>query len=101
LALLGCALLLAAPAYRSLISERSPDWIRQLMGPAAALLFAALAYAAFRSDLNHAVYLGGWIGGAGSGRLLFSREAVAVAALGSILLCSLVALAVAWRVRAR
>ena len=96
----GCALLLAAPRYRSVDSPVGLVW-RQAGAVAAAALFAVLAYAAFRGDFVQATYRGGEIGTAAIGRVLFVHDALATEAVGALVLVALVGATAAWRVRER
>jgi NADH:ubiquinone oxidoreductase subunit 6 (subunit J) len=96
----GCALLIAAPRYRVVDSPAGLAW-RQAGAVAAAALFAVLAYAAFRGDFVSATYRGGEIGSAAIGRVLFAHDALAVEAVGALVLVALVGATAAWRVRDR
>jgi NADH:ubiquinone oxidoreductase subunit 6 (subunit J) len=96
----GCALLLAAPAYRVVESVTGGIW-RQLGAIAAAALLAALAYAAYRGDFHHATYFGGDFGTAAIGRRLFAHDALATEAVAALVLVALVGATAAWRVRDR
>ena len=93
----GCALLIASPRYRVVDSPVGFVW-RQAGAVAAALLFAVLAYAAFRGDFVRATYRGGEIGTAAVGRLLFAHDALATEAVGALVLVALVGATAAWRV---
>ena len=66
-----------------------PRWSAQLGALAAAALFLVLAYAALRGDFVHGSYPGGWFGAAFLGRLLATRDALALQALGFALLVGL------------
>jgi hypothetical protein len=74
---------------------------RQLAAVGAAILLAALAYAAFRGDFAHVTFNGGFFGSAAVGRLLFARDALAAEAVGALVLAALAGLTVAWRVHDR
>ena len=93
----GCALLLAAPAYRVMDVTVGGLW-RQLGAIAAGGLLAVLCYAAWRGDFVHATFYGGAINSASVGRLLFARDALATEAL---ILVALVGATAAWRLRDR
>jgi NADH-quinone oxidoreductase subunit J len=106
----GCAALLAGPGYRVVETAVSVRW-RQIGAVAAAVLFAALAYAAFHGRFADA----GWTGYAplsasagngfgttqGVGRLLFTHDALATEAVGALILAALVGATAAWRARER
>ena len=94
------ALLLARPDYRSVMGGAAHAW-RQLAAVGAAILLAALAYAAFRGDFAHVTFNGGSFGSAAVGRLLFARDALAADAVGVLVLAVLAGLTVAWRVHDR
>src|SRR6266571_5005179 len=94
------ALLLARPDYRTVRGGAAQVW-RQLAAVGVAILLAALAYAAFRGDFAHVTFNGGFFGSAAVGRLLFARDALAVEAVGALVLAALVGLTVAWRVHDR
>ena len=96
----GSALLLARPDYRTAMGGAAHVW-RQLAAIGAAILLAALAYAAFRGDFAHVTFNGGYFGSAAVGRLLFARDALATEAVGALVLAALVGLTVAWRVHDR
>jgi NADH:ubiquinone oxidoreductase subunit 6 (subunit J) len=96
----GSALLLSRPDYRTVIGGAAHVW-RQLAAVGAAILLAALVYAAFRGDFAHVTFNGGPFGSAGVGRLLFARDALAVEAVGALVLAALVGLTAAWRVHDR
>ncbi len=96
----GSALLLARPDYRTVMGGAAQVW-RQLAAVGAAILLAALAYAAFRGDFAHVTFNGGFFGSAAVGRLLFARDALAAEAVGALVLAALVGLTVAWRVHDR
>ncbi len=92
----ACALLVARPDYRSVEQAVGDRW-RQVGGLGAALLLAALAYAAYRGDFAHATFYGGAFGSVSVGRLLFAHDALATDAVGGLVLAALVGAALAWR----
>jgi NADH:ubiquinone oxidoreductase subunit 6 (subunit J) len=92
----ACALLVARPDYRALEQVAGSVW-RQVGAVGAALLFAALAYAAFRGDFARATFYGGAFGAVSVGRLLFAHDALATEAVGGLVLVALVGAALAWR----
>src|SRR5216683_1567015 len=94
------ALALARPDYRTVMGGAAHVW-RQLAAVGAAILLAALAYAAFRGDFAHVTFNGGFFGSAAVGRLLFARDALAAEAVGALVLAALAGLTVAWRVHDR
>ena len=97
----GCALLLAAPQYRVMDTMVAGAW-RQVGAVAAAGLFAALAYAAWRGDFAPASPFNfGAIGSAAVGRLLFAHDALALEAIAALVLVALVGATAAWRARDR
>jgi NADH:ubiquinone oxidoreductase subunit 6 (subunit J) len=96
----GSALLLARPDYSTVMGGAEHVW-RQLAAVGAAILLAALAYAAFRGDFAHVTFNGGPFGSAAVGRLLFARDALSVEAVGALVLAALVGLTAAWRVHDR
>src|SRR6266852_2274616 len=96
----GGALLLARPDYRTVMGGAAHVW-RQLAAVGAAILLAALAYAAFRGDFAHVTFNGGFFGSAAVGRLLFARDALVAEAVGALVLAALAGLTVAWRVHDR
>jgi NADH:ubiquinone oxidoreductase subunit 6 (subunit J) len=69
-------------------------WLAQVGALAAAALFVTLAYAAVRGDFVRGSYPGGWFGAAFLGRLLFTRDAVALQAVAFALLIGLTGVAV-------
>lgn len=81
--------------------EPPARWSHQVGALGAVLLFAILAYAAFRLDFAHGSYPGGAFGSAAIGRLLIRRDALASEALSAMLLMALVGGGVAWRLRRR
>ena len=92
----ACALLVARPDYRSVEQAAGRVW-RQVGAVGAAILLAALAYAAFRGRFAHATFYGGPFNGASVARLLFAHDALATEAVGALVLAALVGAAVAWR----
>ncbi len=96
----GCALLLAGPQYRLLDLGVAAGW-RQVGAVAAAALFAALAFAAFRGDFAQAPYSGGWLGSVAVSRLMFSHDALATIAVAALTLVALAGATAAWRGRER
>jgi|ERR1700674_1208687 NADH:ubiquinone oxidoreductase subunit 6 (subunit J) len=97
---LGCALVLAGSAYRTVESVVGARW-RQVGAVGAAALMVALAYAAFRGHFSHTTYFGGPIGGAALGRRLFAHDALATEAIAALVLVTLVGATVMWRARDR
>ncbi len=61
------------------------------------MLFAALAYAAYRGDFVHATFYGGVFGSNGLSRLMFAHDALATEAVAGLVLVALVGAAFAWR----
>jgi NADH:ubiquinone oxidoreductase subunit 6 (subunit J) len=96
----GCAALLAGPGYRIVELQAGGRW-RQVGAVAAAALFAVLAYSAFRGHFPSATFLGGSLGAAPVGRLLFTHDALAAEAVGALVLVALVGATAAWRARDR
>ena len=96
----GSAVLLARPDYRAVEWAVGSAW-RQVGAISAALLFVALAYAAYRGAFASVRFNGGAFGAAAVGTLLFARDALATEAVGALVLATLVALTVAWRARDR
>jgi NADH:ubiquinone oxidoreductase subunit 6 (subunit J) len=96
----GCAALLSRPDLRTLNSSLGLMW-RQLAGIAAAVLFAGLAYAAFRGAFAKVDFNGGEFATAAVGRLLLGHDALATEAIGAVVLVALVGLTLAWRLRDR
>ena len=92
----GSALLLARPDYRAVTGTTRAIW-RQIGAVSAAVLLAALAYAAFRGAFAHVTFNGGFFGSAAVGRLLFAHDALATEAIGALVLVALVGLTLAWR----
>jgi NADH:ubiquinone oxidoreductase subunit 6 (subunit J) len=106
----GCAALLAGPSYRVLEPAVSGRW-RQIGGLAAAALFAALAWSAFRGNygglwtgyapLLPDPFAGDGFGATQVGRLLFTHDALSADAIGVLVLVALVGATAAWRGRER
>lgn len=96
----ACALLIASPAHRGLEVAGHPAW-RQVGALAAAALLALLVYAAFKGDFVSATYYGGAFDTAAIGRLLFTHDALAVAAVAALTLVAAVGSTAAWRLRDR
>lgn len=92
----GSALLLARPDYRAVTGATRAIW-RQIGAVSAAVLLAALVYAAFRGAFAHVTFNGGFFGSAAVGRLLFAHDALATEAVGALVLAALVGLTLAWR----
>ena len=92
----ACAVLLARPDYRTVEQLSSALW-RQLGALGAALLFIALAYAAYRGSVASAAFHGATFNTAPVGRLLFTHDAAATVAVGGIVLAGLLGAALAWR----
>jgi NADH:ubiquinone oxidoreductase subunit 6 (subunit J) len=93
---LGCALLVARPDYRTVELAAGGLW-RQVGAVGAALLLAALAYAAFHGGFAHATFYGGQFNTMAVARLLFAHDALATDAVGALVLAALVGAAIAWR----
>ena len=74
---------------------------RQAGSLSAALLFVALAYAAYRGAFAHVTFNGGELGTAAVGRLLFAHDTLATEAVGALVLVCLVTVTIAWRMRER
>jgi NADH:ubiquinone oxidoreductase subunit 6 (subunit J) len=103
----GCALLLAGPSYRAIEPVVSGRW-RQIGALAAAVLFAVLAWSAFRGNFAAAFtgYSPWTLSGDGSGatqvgRLLFTHDALSADAVGALVLVALVGATAVWRGRER
>ena len=96
----GAGMLLARSDYRAVDWVVASGW-RQLGSVSAAVLFVALAYAAYRGAFVHVTFNGGELGTAAVGRLLLAHDALATEAVGALVLVALVALTVAWRLRER
>jgi NADH:ubiquinone oxidoreductase subunit 6 (subunit J) len=96
----GCAVLVGRPDYRAFEEATEAAW-RQLTAVAAALLFAGLAYAAYRGSFAQVTFNGGPFGAAAVGRLLLTHDALATEAVGALVLAALAGLTAAWRLRER
>jgi NADH:ubiquinone oxidoreductase subunit 6 (subunit J) len=92
--LVTTAVLLSGPraGAAALGAVKEHRWPAQVGAVAAAGLFAALAYAAVRGDFVRGAYPGGWFGAAFLGRLLFTRDAIALQAVAFALLVGLLGL---------
>jgi NADH:ubiquinone oxidoreductase subunit 6 (subunit J) len=97
---LGCAVIVAAPAYRVLEPAVQSVW-RQLGALGAAGLLAVLAYSAFKSDFVAARFYGGAFDTAAVGRLLFEHDALGVEAVAALTLAAAAGGAAVWRLRDR
>ncbi len=97
---LGCAAMVASPAYRPLLAVVGPLW-RQVGGVAAALLLAMLTYSAFRGDFVNGSFFGGPFGTANLGRVLFAHDALATEAVAVLVLSAFAGATAVWRVRER
>lgn len=95
-----CAFVIAGPRYRNLAPAVPPLW-RQLGAIAAALLFAVLAFSAFKGDFVKATFFGGAFDTAAVGRLLFAHDALPVVAIGALALVAIAGSTAAWHVRER
>jgi hypothetical protein len=96
----GCAALLTRPDYRSFNWVTGSAW-RQLGALGAAVMFAVLAYAAYRGAFAHVQFNGGSLGTAAVGRLLLARDTFATEAVAALVLIALVVLTLIWRSRDR
>ena len=96
----ACAALLARPDLRAVEWATASGW-RQAGSLSAALLFVALAYAAYRGAFAHVTFNGGEFGTAAVGRLLFAHDTLATEAVGALVLVCLVTVTIAWRMRER
>jgi NADH:ubiquinone oxidoreductase subunit 6 (subunit J) len=106
----GCALLLAGPSYRAVETAVSGRW-RQIGALAAAGLFVALAWSAFRGSFGspwtgYAPWVPDSIAGDGFGttqvgRQLFTHDALSADAIGALVLVALVGATAVWRGRER
>jgi hypothetical protein len=95
-----CAFLLAGPQHRAVESVAGSTW-RQVAAVATAVLFALLAYAAFRGDFVYTAFRGGEIGSAAVGAFLLAHDALATEAIAALMVLSLVGATVALRGRDR
>ena len=91
---LGCAAVLRGPAP---VAPTAGGRLRQAGGVAAAALFAALAYAAFRGSFSPGGYPGGGFNSASVGRLLLDNDVLAGVAAGGLLLTGIAGAAASWR----
>src|SRR6266566_6109912 len=82
LAYIAGALLIARPDYRTVEQAAGAIW-RQVGAVGAALLFIALAYAAFRGHFVQAAFHGAAFDTAPLGRLLFAHDGLATDAVGA------------------
>ncbi len=96
----AAAALLARPDYRA-APQVDRRRTRQLGAVACGLLFAALAYAAFKGNFVHGTFLGGAFDTAALGRLLMGRDALASEAVAAMVLVALVGATYAWRLTGR
>ena len=96
----GCAALLVRPDYRTVDWISGAGW-RQLGAVGASVLFASLAYAAYRGAFAHVTFNGGEFATAAVGRLLLARDALATEAVGALVVVALVGVTIAWRARER
>jgi hypothetical protein len=89
--LVTVAVLLSGPraAAAALGAVKDHRRLAQVGALAAAALFVTLAYAAVRGDFVRGAYPGGWFGAAFVGRLLFTRDAMAMQAVAFALLIGL------------
>ncbi len=99
-AYLGMAALLLARGIPDRAREAAAARSHQVGAAAAALLFAALGYAAYRGGFHVPGYPGGEFGAAAVGRALIGRDALAAEAVAGLLTAGLVTLASA-RLRRR
>lgn len=98
--LLGCAFVIAGPAYRAVVPVMQP-WSRQLGAIGSAALFAVLAYSAFKGDFQNSHFYGGGFDAAAIGRLLFAHDALPVEAIAALVLVALVGSTAVIRIRER
>jgi len=99
MALVTCAAaaaLLARPDYRGVV-RADHQRLRQAGAIASALLFAGLAYAAFKGSFVHGSFSGGPFDSAAVGRLLLGHDALATEAVAAIAAVALVGAAYVWR----
>jgi NADH:ubiquinone oxidoreductase subunit 6 (subunit J) len=95
-AYVALAALFAFPNQRSLRRESPPALVHQAGALAAGLLLIGLGYAAFRGGFAHGSGPPGALNAGDVGRLLFSRDVLAVEAVGGLLLASLAGAAHFW-----
>jgi NADH-quinone oxidoreductase subunit J len=106
----GCALLLAGLSYRAIEPAVTGRW-RQIGALAAAALFGALAWSAFRGSFGspwtgYAPWrpdslAGDGFGATQVGRQLFTHDALSADAIGALVLVALVGATAVWRGRER
>ena len=96
----GCAVLIARPDARTYQWGAAGLW-RQVGAAGTALVFAGLAYAAYRGAFAHVTFNGGAFGAAALGRLLFARDVLAAEAIAALIAVALIAATLAWRARER
>ena len=96
LSYIACGLLVARPDYRNVDQVAGSVW-RQLGAISAALLFIALAYAAYRGDFAQAAFRGGPFNSLALARLLFAHDGLATDAVGVLVVVALVGAALSWR----
>lgn len=96
----GCAVLLGRPDLRAFHWVAGGAW-RHAGALGAALMFLALAYAAYRGGFAHVKFNGGDLGTAAVGRLLLARDALATEAIAILVLVALAVLTLMWRARER
>jgi NADH:ubiquinone oxidoreductase subunit 6 (subunit J) len=89
LAYLALAALHASPGARGRRAEAAPGPAHQAGAVAAGLMLAGLGYAAFRGAFGHGPGPTGTFNAAEVGRLLFSRDALALEAVGGLILAAL------------
>lgn len=99
-AYLGAALMVAAPAYRSVEVLATPLW-RQAGAVGAALLLAVLAYSAFRADFVQTTFRGGMFDARAVAQLLLAHDVLATEAVAALGLAALAGAGAAWRLRDR
>ena len=97
----GSALLLGLTPAAPGLQRAGPGWSAQLAAAGCALLFAVLAFAAWRGGLASAAYPGGSLNTAAVARLLLDRDLLAGAAVGALLLVAVAGAATSWRARRR
>jgi NADH:ubiquinone oxidoreductase subunit 6 (subunit J) len=88
-AYLPLAALFAVPGGRARRAEAAPGLAHQAGAVAAGLLLVGLGYAAFRGAFGHGPGPGGTFNTADVGRLFFSRDALALEAVGGLILAAL------------
>jgi NADH:ubiquinone oxidoreductase subunit 6 (subunit J) len=95
-AYLPLAALFATPGPRARRAEAAPGLAHQAGAIAAGLLLAGLAYAAFRGAFGHGPGPQGAFNAGEVGRLLFTRDALALEAVGGLVLASVAGAASFW-----